>query len=165
MKVDSGGEFPKSQQNFFLMEKIITRLQHHIEELPHRIQQFSPSEMSQRPAQGKWSKQEILGHLCDSALHNWQRFTFAQQMDNPLQIVRYQQDALVTQNNWQGQSSAQVVALWISMNTQIVEVLKNLPKDPLIHPVMLPEGTPATLQFLIEDYLAHLEHHLGQIFA
>lgn len=147
------------------MEKIITRLQCLIEELPHQIQQFSPAEMSHRPAPGKWSKQEILGHLCDSALHNWQRFNLAQQVEEPLQIVRYQQDTLVVQNNWQGQSPAQVVALWVSMNTQIVEVLKNLQKDTLLHPVVLPDGTPATLQFLIKDYLVHLEHHLGQIFA
>lgn len=30
---------------------------------------------------------------------------------------------------------------------------------------MLPDGTQATLGFLIEDYLAHLEHHLNQVFA
>lgn len=147
------------------MEKIITRLQHLINEVPRQLQQFSPSEMSWRPAPGKWSKREILGHLCDSALHNWQRFNLAQQTDEPLQIVRYQQDALVEHNNWQGQATGQVVALWASLNTQIVAVLKILSKEKLPHPIVLPDGTAATLQFLIEDYLVHLEQHLGQIFT
>ncbi len=147
------------------MEKIINRLQHLINEVPRQLQQFSPSEMALRPAPGKWSKREILGHLCDSALHNWQRFNLAQQTDEPLQIVRYQQDALVAQNNWQGQATEQVVALWASLNTQIVAVLKNLPPEKLPHPIVLPDGTAATLQFLIEDYIVHLEQHLGQIFA
>ncbi len=147
------------------MEKIITRLQHLINEVPRQLQQFSPSEMSLRPAPGKWSKREILGHLCDSALHNWQRFNLAQQTDEPLQIIRYQQDALVERNNWQGQATGQVVALWASLNTQIVAVLKNLPQGKLPHPIVLPDGTAATLQFLIEDYLVHLEQHLGQIFT
>lgn len=147
------------------MEKIIARLQHLINEVPRQLQQFSPSEMSLRPAPGKWSKREILGHLCDSALHNWQRFNLAQQTDEPLQIIRYQQDALVELNNWQGQATGQVVALWASLNTQIVAVLKILPKEKLPHPIVLPDGTAATLQFLIEDYLVHLEQHLGQIFT
>jgi mannose-6-phosphate isomerase-like protein (cupin superfamily) len=79
-----------------------------------------------------------------------------------LQIIRYQQDALVELNNWQGQATGQVVALWASLNTQIVAVLKILPKEKLPHPIVLPDGTAATLQFLIEDYLVQ---HLGQIFT
>ncbi|MCC6727157.1 MAG: cupin domain-containing protein [Saprospiraceae bacterium] len=31
--------------------------------------------------------------------------------------------------------------------------------------VVLPDGKPATLAFLVSDYLAHLEHHLEQIFS
>ncbi|MCF8247733.1 MAG: cupin domain-containing protein [Saprospiraceae bacterium] len=147
------------------MDKIISRLQHLINEVPRQIQQFSPDEMSLKPDSNKWSKREILGHLCDSALHNWQRFCLAQQTDESLQIVRYQQDTLVAQNNWQGQPTGSVVALWASLNTQIVAVLKNLPMEKLPHPIVLPDGTAATLQFLIEDYLDHLEHHLGQIFT
>ena len=147
------------------MEKIITRLPHLVNEVPRQTQQFSPDEIGLRPATNKWSKREILGHLCDSALHNWQRFNLAQQAAEPLQVVRYQQDALVRQNNWQGQPTGQVVALWASLNTQILSVLKNLPKEKLAHPLVLPDGSAATLQFLIEDYLEHLEHHLEQIFT
>ncbi|MBI5914951.1 MAG: DinB family protein [Bacteroidetes bacterium] len=146
------------------MEKIITRLQQLVAEVSRQLDQFSAEETALRPAPGKWSKREILGHLCDSALHNWQRFNLAQQQAEPLQIVGYQQDVLVRQNNWQGQPTGQVVALWASLNTQIVAVLKNLPKEKLPQPIVLPDGTAATLQFLIEDYLAHLEHHLAQIF-
>ncbi len=147
------------------MEKTIGRLQQLITEIPRQLQQFSVEQMALRPAPGKWSKREILGHLCDSALHNWQRFNAAQQQDGPLQIVRYQQDTLVRLNNWQGQPTGQVAALWASLNAQVLAVLKNLPKEKLLHPVVLPDGEAATLQFLIEDYLVHLEHHLGQIFT
>lgn len=147
------------------MEKTITRLQQLVAAVPRQLDQFSAEEMTLRRASGKWSKREILGHLCDSALHNWQRFNLAQQQSEPLQIIGYQQDVLVRQNNWQGQPTGQVTALWVSLNTQIVAVLKNLPKEKLPHPIVLPDGKAATLQFLIEDYLAHLEHHLGQIFS
>lgn len=147
------------------MEKIITQLQHLVNEVPRQIQQFSTEEMAHRPDRGKWSKREILGHLCDSALHNWQRFCLFQQGEGQLQITRYQQDKMVALNNWQGQPTGQIAALWVSLNMQIVAVLKNLPKEKLPQPIVLPNGTPATLRFLIEDYLDHLEHHFGQIFT
>ena len=152
------------------MEKIIARLQHLVNEVPRQLQLFSPDEMALRPAPpmgqaGKWSKREILGHLCDSALHNWQRFCLAQRAEGAFQVPRYQQDTLVALNNWQGQPTGQVAALWASLNTQIVVVLTNLPATKLPQLIVLPDGTAATLGFLIEDYLDHLEHHLYQIFT
>lgn len=146
------------------MKKIITRLLHLVNEVPRQIQAYSVEEMTQRPALNKWSKREILGHLCDSALHNWQRFCLAQHTDGDLRHTRYQQEVLVKLNDWQGQPTSQIVELWSSMNSQIVAVLKNLPAEKQLNQIILPDGTAATLQFLIEDYLAHLEHHLAQIF-
>jgi mannose-6-phosphate isomerase-like protein (cupin superfamily) len=147
------------------MHLITTRLQHLVNEVPRQLQTFTPEEMTLRPAPNKWSKREILGHLCDSALHNWQRFCLAQQTDEVLQIARYQQDMLVTLNNWQAQPTGQIAVLWASLNTQILAVLKQIHHEKLSHPIILPDGTPAKLGFLVEDYLAHLEHHLKQIFA
>jgi len=147
------------------MQHIITRLQQLVAEVPDQLRQFSHEELARRPAPGKWSKKEILGHLCDSALHNWQRFTAAQWQAGPLHIIPYPQDDLVRLNNYQQVPTDETVALWDSLNTQITAVLKNLLPEKLAHPIVLPDGKPATLQFWIEDYLAHLEHHLGQIFT
>ena len=147
------------------MQKIITRLQQIIAVVPGNLDRFSPEEITGRPAPGKWSKREILGHLCDSALHNWQRFTTAQRQEAPLQIIPYPQNDLVRLNNYQQLPTGQVAALWASLNTQIVAVLKIMPEEKLPHPVILPDGTTVTLRFLIEDYLEHLEHHLLQIFS
>lgn len=147
------------------MQNIIARLQQLAAEVPQRFHQFSPEETARRPAPGKWSKREILGHLCDSALHNWQRFTIAQRQAEPLRIIPYPQDDLVRLNDYQHLPAGQIAALWAGLNTQIVAVLKNLPKEKLAQTVVLPDGEPKTLQFWIEDYLAHLEHHLEQIFS
>jgi mannose-6-phosphate isomerase-like protein (cupin superfamily) len=147
------------------MHHITTRLQHLINEVPRQLQAFTPEDMTHKSAPGKWSRRETLGHLCDSALHNWQRFCLALQTEEPLQIARYQQNALVALNNWQAQPTGQIVSLWASMNTQILAVLKQMPTEKLPKPFLLPDGAPATLGFLVEDYLAHLEHHLKQVFA
>ena len=39
-----------------------------------RLRGIQDAEASIRPAPGKWSKKEILGHLIDSAANNHQRF-------------------------------------------------------------------------------------------
>lgn len=146
------------------MQNIITRLQQLVSEVPESFRQFSPETLSVRPAPGKWSKREILGHLCDSALHNWQRFTAAQRQTEPLHIVSYPQDDLVRLNGYQDQPIGQITMLWASLNTQIVTVLKAIPMEKHSQPVILPDGKEVTLQLLAEEYLAHLEHHLEQIF-
>lgn len=147
-----------------MMKNTITQLQERVARVPPELRQFSSEELSAKPAPGKWSKKEILGHLCDSALHNWQRFTAALRQSEPLEIHNYAQDDLVQLNNYRQLPIGSISDLWVSMNTQIVAVLKNMPEEKLLQPVILPEGQRATLQFLIEDYLVHLDHHLGQIF-
>lgn len=68
------------QQDGFFKDAIelkdaIHRLHSYIESLPGRINKFSSVEMLRRPVPNKWSKQEILGHLIDSAINNLKRFT------------------------------------------------------------------------------------------
>lgn len=147
------------------MESVIDRLQQLIGEVPKKIKQFSPEEMSYKPIALKWSKKEILGHLCDSALHNWQRFVYIPLHDEKFIIDPYPQDKLVHLNNYQNLPMGQIVALWKNTNRQIIAVLKNMPSRSYVHPVQLPNGEIKNLKFLIEDYLIHLEHHLNQIFV
>ncbi|MEO1262477.1 MAG: DinB family protein [Bacteroidota bacterium] len=146
------------------MEKIITRLQQLIEEVPKLIHQFSPAEMTEKPAPGKWSKKEIMGHLCDSALHNWQRFIYAKNTDRPFVITTYPQDELVQVNDYNNLPTGNILALWKNLNRQILAVFKNMPEEKLDISIQLPNGELNNLQFLINDYVVHLEHHLNQIF-
>ena len=146
------------------MEKITTRLQQLIEKVPKKLNQFSTEELAKRPAPNKWSKKEIIGHLCDSALHNWQRFLYVQNSDEPLKIISYSQAELVRLNNYQNQPTGNITALWKNLNKQIITVIKNIPENKYNHPIELPNGEIKDLQFLIEDYLIHLGHHLNQIF-
>ena len=147
------------------MDQIISRLQQLVIEVPQKLTQFLPEEMSVRPDVGKWSKKEILGHLCDSALYNWHRFNAAQYQDGPLEITSYPQDALVHQNDYQNLPTGNILTLWKSVNQQIIAVLKNLSVFKYAHPVRFSNGETKDLQFLVEDYLRHLEHHLLQLFG
>lgn len=147
------------------MENNITRLQQLLAEVPKRMSQFSPEEMSVRPAPGKWSKKEIMGHLCDSALYNWQRFTNALKQSEPLVISPYPQAELVRLNNYQQVPTGSVISLWKNMNWQIVQVIKTIGVEKYGHPIQLLNGETKDLQFLVDDYIVHMEHHLRQIFG
>ena len=142
----------------------ITRLQQLITEVPKKINQFSPEELSRQPAPGKWSKKEIMGHLCDSALHNWQRFIYVQNQEETFKVITYPQDDLVRINNYQHLPTENIVSLWKNLNRQIISVLKIIPAEKTDHKIILPNGEKRDLKYLIDDYLIHLEHHLQQIF-
>lgn len=142
------------------------RLQDHVKALPAKFQQFKPEDLLQRPAPGKWSKQEILGHLVDSAINNLKRFTDIQFLPQPYEIISYQQVELVVVNNYQNLPLDHVLQLWQSLNQQVIYVVQNTPEEKfsfLVDPQYENKQTK-TLGWVINDYVAHLEHHLGQMF-
>jgi len=146
------------------IQQVVERLNTHLSSIPARYQQFSEDVLLQRPAPGKWSRKEILGHLCDSALNNLKRFTDAQALPQPYTIIGYKQDQLVMLNRYQELPLEQVLQLWKTLNQQIVYVISHIPADRLAYTVIT-SGGPQTLQWLIEDYIEHMDHHWRQVFG
>lgn len=116
-----------------------------------------------KASEARWSKKEILGHLVDSAINNLQRFTEIQFHDKPYEIRSYQQDALVKANDYQQADTRQLLALWLALNHRIMHVMALQTASTLAYEVRFASGKTANLKFLMEDYVAHLEHHLDQI--
>lgn len=143
------------------------RLETHIDELPGKLQQFGPGELTQRPAPGKWSRQEIVGHLIDSAINNLKRFTEIQFLPQPYTIIPYQQNELVIVNNYQNIPLDHLLQLWQSLNRQIIYAVRDIPEEKLnfkVHP-QYENNETKTLAWVVADYVAHMEHHFKQIFA
>jgi DinB family protein len=65
---------------------------------------------SVRPAPGKWSKKEILGHLIDSASNNHQRFVRLQ-LSERVELPGYAQDDWVRVQRYQDQPWQQIIAV------------------------------------------------------
>jgi hypothetical protein len=145
--------------------QIVTELKQVLEVVPRRVSTFSEHEMIYKPHPLKWSKQEILGHLVDSALHNWQRFANVQFAPQPFVYEPYRQDDLVRVNRYQQLPTAEILALWEALNRQLVRVLEAVPEDKLnLAAVHAGSGQQYSLLELAEDYVVHLKHHLQQIF-
>jgi hypothetical protein len=126
-----------------------------------------------RPSPGRWSAKEILGHLVDSAANNHQRFVRAQRQDD-LVFPGYAQDDWVLLQRYQDAPWPELVALWREYNRHLARVMAVVPPEvrDRVHRVHnlheiawrpVRAGAPATLDYFMADYVAHLHHHLGQI--
>lgn len=142
------------------MKTTLESLIHWITELPSKIYALSEFDLSDRPQPNKWSKKEILGHLCDSALNNLQRFVRSQYEDQPYTVLKYAQNQWVEHMDYQNL----ILNLWLSLNKQIAEVIAKIPEDKLQNSCEIGEGQTVTLELIIKDYVDHMEHHLKQIF-
>jgi hypothetical protein len=141
------------------------RLALHIEQVSERYHSFSTEELIVKPAPGKWSRQEILGHLIDSAINNLKRFTDIQFSEQPYFIQSYKQDELVIVNDYNHLPIKHLIQLLQSLNQQIIYVVGNITADKLNYKVDPQYGNHEmkTLGWIICDYVAHMEHHFKQL--
>ena len=147
------------------IESAIYNLESHVEKMANIFQGFSKEEVLHKTAPGKWSKQEILGHLIDSAINNLQRFTEIQFLPQPYRVLPYLQNELVAVNHYQSLPLLHLLDLWKALNKQIIYVVKNIPQEILDYPVdpQYNNDEIKNLGWIICDYVAHLEHHLKQL--
>ncbi|MGD9489020.1 MAG: DinB family protein [Calditrichaceae bacterium] len=125
------------------------------------------------PAADKWSAKEILGHLIDSASNNHHRFVHAQFSDD-LIFPGYDQNAWVRAQNYQNASWVSLISLWKSYNLHIIHLVSQIPDEILLkkrynHNLdkiawkTVPKNNQVTLQYFINDYFEHMNHHINQI--
>ncbi|QUY57996.1 DinB family protein [Chryseobacterium arthrosphaerae] len=128
-----------------------------------RFQNISEEEWMYKSAPEKWSRKEIIGHLCDSAFTNIRRFVVTQYKEN--ENIVYDQNVWVKAQNYQNVPTAELIALWKALNYQIVHVVENIPDEALQRTCDTTKTEPQrfTLEYIINDYVDHLQHHLKAI--
>jgi hypothetical protein len=129
-----------------------------------RLMSISDSHVAERPYPDKWSIKEILGHLVDSAANNHQRIVRMQETEN-IGVFRYSQQHWVNSQNYQAEPWQNIVELWRWYNHHLAHVIERIDPASLKHLCDMGYSEPATLEFIVEDYLRHVAHHLKQIFA
>lgn len=146
-----------------------------IESGAERLSVISEAQARVSPSEGKWSPKEIIGHLIDSAANNHQRFVRGQFTDD-LVFPGYEQEAWVKVQRYNDEPWLLLVQFWRLYNLHLLHVMANMPdalRTKLRHPHSLEtiawktvsEAEPVTLEYFMRDYVAHLQHHLDQIFA
>lgn len=139
----------------------ISRLRYLVETMPGKLAAIPAITFNTRPAEGKWSPKEVIGHLADSAANNHQRFIRGQYEDTP--VIFYDQDKWNALNHYQELDAEHVIGLWAMYNRHLAEVVSRIPTKNLQRTCKDGKGSVNTLQWLIDDYVAHMEHHLKQI--
>ena len=125
-----------------------------------RLNEILDDEFSFKPSPEKWSKKEILGHLIDSAANNHQRLVRAQ-FETP--TVFYEQNQWANLQHYQTEDREIIINLWESYNRHLAHVIKHIPTENLKKLTIGRDNSKYTLEYVIEDYLNHLQHHLNQI--
>jgi hypothetical protein len=120
------------------------------------------ADTSVRPSPAKWAKKEILGHLLDSASNNHQRFVRAA-LQGTLVFPGYDQDALVELQHFKEVDWNFLVDFWAAYNRFLAHVINNLPAEAATVTCSIGKNPTATLEWIAQDYVAHLKHHLNQI--
>lgn len=122
-----------------------------------------------------WTPKEIVGHLIDSAANNHGRFVRAQFKDD-LVFDGYEQEEWVRAQRYNEESWPLLVELWKHYNLHLLHVMASAPEEQLkrsraAHSLdkiawqMVDSAQPATLEYLMTDYIGHLKSHLRQIFV
>jgi len=132
-----------------------------VEQTLPKLRAISEADAAAKPAPGKWSKKEILGHLIDSAANNHQRF-IRLQTASELTLPGYDQDAWVLANGYQRRPWAELVTLWAAYNMHLASVIEGIDPAAAEH-IWHHPAADYKLGFLVDDYVAHHLHHLAQI--
>ncbi|HJS23763.1 MAG TPA: DinB family protein [Pyrinomonadaceae bacterium] len=139
-----------------------------------RLGDVTPEQSRRGTSEDNWAPIEILGHLVDSAANNHQRFVRAQFTDD-LVFPGYEQELWVSAQKYRDESWPDVIQLWSAYNLHLLHAVSVIPENILTkarenHSLdqiafnLVDPNKPATLEYLIRDYVDHLRHHLDQIF-
>jgi hypothetical protein len=108
--------------------------------------------------EGKWSTKQVVGHLTDSAVNNLARIV-RMQLEPGQHLTGYDQMSWVRVQHYAEREWPEVLGLWFALNEHVIWTIAHVEKRYLANYGVV-EGDPMTLGFLIEDYVAHMEHHL-----
>ena len=146
------------------MKELAAELRSEVGRAATRFQEWSEADVTRARGEDKWVRKEILGHLIDSAFNNQQRFVRAQ-LASEYVGPGYEQRAWVAVNGYRERPWRELVDVWVAANRQVAAVIERVPAAKLRTPCTIGDGEPVTLEYVMQDYLAHMKRHLEQIDA
>ena len=132
-------------------------------ELPE-LEALSEEAASIRPKAGGWSPKEELGHLIDSAVNNHARFVIGA-IGPEMRGPGYAQDEWVRLHGYAETPWEKIVAWWYAQNEVLTEVIARIPEERLSSLCHIGNYPANSLQFVVEDYGVHLQHHVDHLLS
>ena len=145
------------------MKEIATHLNEIVNASSEQMKKLSAQDWEFRKAPEKWSRKEILGHMIDSAANNHQRFVRAQYGDKT--PISYDGNKWVSVEKHHDAPTGNLIGLWAFYNLHLAHIISNIPKEKYNVLFNADAAEPKTLEWLVQDYIHHLVHHLKQILS
>jgi hypothetical protein len=144
------------------MRDIAQQLKEFIGVIEPQLSKINEDDLGLKPSLNEWSKKEILGHLIHSAANNHQRFVRAvyQVAD---QFPTYDQNKWVTIQHYNDIPWSALIAFWTAYNNHLIHVIEYIPSEAGSSLCNIGKEEPVRLDFVIQDYLRHLHHHIDDI--
>jgi DinB superfamily len=142
----------------------VEALRHLLETVPAELAELSEAAASAKPSPEKWSPKEELGHLLDSAANNHQRIVRMLLEDQPV-MPGYDQQRWLQVHIYQQREWHELVELWAALNRQLLAAATSVTDSDWTRTCTIAASEPLTLSFVLEDYIAHMSHHLAHIKA
>jgi len=133
-----------------------------LDTVPSELAGLSDATAALKPAPEKWSPKEELGHLLDSAANNHQRIVRTLIEDQPA-MPGYEQQRWVQVHCYQQRDWRELIDLWAALNGQLLTAVASVTDSGWKRTCTIAGSEPVTLRFVLEDYLAHMSHHLAHI--
>jgi len=145
-----------------MIDRIADELLEIVETMTPRLRAIEAEQAAEKPRLATWSIKEILGHLVDSASNNHQRFVRAQ-CEEEYSGPEYEQDQWVSAQAYNESPWRELIDLWRLYNRHLAQVIRRIPEEKFDMICRIGPYEPVTFAFLVEDYVAHIRHHLEQI--
>lgn len=144
------------------MRAALERFEHVLGEQAVKLRGISEAASLTRPEATAWCAKEVLGHLLDSASNNHQRFVRGQ-LGNRLISAPYEQERWVELGGYVSRPWLELVDFWLAYNRHLLHVARTMRPEFYQTEVVIDGHEPVTLEFVVIDYVRHLEHHLRQL--
>ncbi len=128
-----------------------------------RLRALSEEFAATRPGAGPgWSRKQELGHLIDSATNNRVRFVKAA-LEGEYDGPTYDGSGWVELAGYAETPWTTLIDHWKGLNLFLAALLNRIPPERYSALCRVGGADPVTLEFLIDDYMRHMQHHLDHI--
>ena len=143
------------------MESFSRRLRHAVEQETPRLWAIPERAAGERPGDDEsWSKKQELGHLIDSAVNNRVRFRKAA-LEGEYAGPTYDGRGGVDMGGYADAPWMELIGHWETANGALSVLVERIPEERSMARCRI--GEAVTLEFLIDDYISHIQHHVDHI--
>ncbi|MEE8153388.1 MAG: DinB family protein [Phycisphaerales bacterium] len=137
-------------------------LRHTPDELRRIVEHHSADVLRQRPFEGKWTPNEILGHLADHEIVSMCRIRTMRFDDVPW-LSRYDQERWVQMQGHNEREPDELVRRFVELRTLNLEQYESLSPDEMTRANPRSDGGAMALADLLRVHAGHDLSHLDQI--